>query len=96
MRVRQHIPSFVDGVEPVKTYVFTAAELERLEFIHRWTEQQMFHRFAVHRHYYQRHDEDLHLMLAEFDHGHKWWVIAYLEGDDSLEILSKYPEWEAK
>ena len=90
MRVRQHIPSFVDGVEPAKTYVFNAEALEKLEFIHRWSEQQMFYRFAVHRNYF----DDMHLMLAEFDGGKHWWVIAYLKGDDSLKILAKYPEWE--
>lgn len=95
MRVRQHIPNFAEGFEPEKTYVFTADELERLEFIHNWTQHQMFYRFAVHRHYY-RHEDDIHLMLAEFDGGKEWWVIAYLEGEDSLKILAKYPEWEAK
>jgi hypothetical protein len=100
MRVRQHIPSFFEGFEPRRTYVFNTEDLEGLEFIRHWSEEQMFHRFAVHRHYFHRHghgeDEDVHLMLAEFDGGKQWWVIAYLEGDDSLEILAKYPEWEVK
>lgn len=95
MRVRQHIPSFFEGFEPTKTYVFTAPQLEKLEFIHKWTQHPGFYRLAVHRHYYQRRGEDVHLMLAELQEGKEWWVIAYLEGDDSLKILAKYPEWEA-
>lgn len=94
MRVRQHVPSFVDGVDPEKTYVFSPEELERLEFVRRWKDQQMFYRFAIHRHYYQSSGEDTHLMLAEFDHGKQWWVVAYLRGPDSLKILAKYPDWE--
>lgn len=98
MRVRQHVPSFVDGVEPRKTYVFNTEDLEQLEFIRHWSQQQMFYRFSVHRNYYDPEfdGKGTHLMLAEFDHGKHWWVIAYLRGDDSLEILAKYPEWESK
>lgn len=92
MRVRQHIPSFVDGVEPLRNYVYTVEELERLESVYRWTQQQMFYRFAIYRNYF----DNLHLMIAEFDGGKHWFVVAYLNGDDSLKILAKYPEWEAK
>lgn len=99
MRVRQHIPNFFEGFEPEKTYVFTAEDLERVEFLHRWTQHPGFHRFSVHRNYYDgklKAGGAMHLMLAELNEGKEWWVVAYLEGDDSLEILAKYPEWEAK
>lgn len=95
MRVLQHIPSFSDS-EGVKTYVFTPAELAQRPFIRSWTEDPGFYRFSVHRNYWANPSDkcdQMHLLLAEFKEGKEWWVVAYLSGEDALEILVDYPEW---
>jgi hypothetical protein len=104
MKVRQHIPGFVD-TRPLIAEVKTQAELLALPFIHRWSEgspyivHSPFHRFSVHRKYWGNTEQDpkteqLHLLLAEFREGREWWVVANLTGEDSLKILEGLPEWE--
>jgi hypothetical protein len=109
MKVRQHIPGFVDS-RPVIAEVKTQAELLALPFIHRWSEESPyivhspFHRFSVHRNYWGNastwpgdgRTDQLHLLLAEFREGREWWVVANLSGEDSLQILEGLPEWEPK
>ena len=106
MKVRQHIPGFVDN-DPVITEVDSATQLLALPFVQNWKHgppflsDKGFHRFSVHRNYWGNTEQDpktqqIHLLLAEFDQGYQWWVVANLTGSDSLDVLRDLPDWEAK
>lgn len=98
MKILQHIPGFVDGSEPVKTYVFTAEDMEHVDFIKMWKRDPGFTHFSIHRNYWANPSdkcEQMHLLLAEYDQPKRaWWVVAYLSGEDALKILTNYPEWK--
>ena len=70
MMVRQHIPNFVDGVEPGKAMVESLADLDQVQWIRSWRYYGDFYRFS------QTPDGCL---MAEFQSGAEYWVIGYLE-----------------
>lgn len=74
MKVRQHIPGFVSGVEPDEATVTTLAELLALPWVSRWATDPTFHRFSV---------SNGRLLMAEQNGGANWWVVAYLDGAPS-------------
>jgi hypothetical protein len=47
MKVRQHIPNFVNGFEPEEAEVGSLEELRALEFVDRWSTEPGFYRFSV-------------------------------------------------
>jgi hypothetical protein len=80
IEVVQHVPSFVDIGEPRRrARIETAADLERIEWIHAWrkTPPHTFDCFAQVR----RQARTTGLLLAVFDAGSYWWVVAYLSDD---------------
>lgn len=103
MKVRQHIPGFVENL-PEEHEVTNLEELLELMFVARWKEEPAFHRFSVTRNYWANattspgdgRAEQMHILMVELEEGYKWWGIAYLSGDDSLEILESLPEWEPR
>ena len=91
MQVHQHIPSFVDGITPIEAEVNTLAELEALEFVERWKKRATFHRLSIHWDY----ADHTHLLMAEFEEGRRWWVVAKLIGEDA-QMCAPLPGWEAR
>lgn len=89
MKVRQHIPNFFTGFEPVEAEINSLEELVGLEFIERWTNDPGFYRFSLERDYHRQ--SQTHLLMGELDAGKRWYVVAYLTGEPS--VLRHLPEW---
>lgn len=84
-QIRQHIPGFVDGIEPAEATFSTLDELLSVPFVARFREivdpGKPFHRFS--------YSEDGNLLMAEYDEGRSWWVVGYLR-----EAVDGLPNWE--
>lgn len=78
MKVTQYFPAFFEGFDKTETEVSTLRELLALDFIAHSTRLDGFYRFSLSR----NTENDFHLLLAEFDAGRRWHVIARLEGKD--------------
>ncbi len=88
IRARQHIPSFVDGYEPEEAEAASLDELLRVSWISRWMKPgmgsgQAFFRWSL---------ADPDTLMAEYDEGRHWWVVAFLSSDEPIQL----PKWEAK
>ena len=90
MKVRQHIPTFFSGFDQQEAEVNTLEELQALEFVQRWTTLPGFDRFSVELNY-GAPEVPCHLLMAEFNEGKKWWVVAYLSGQ--TDLVQHLPEW---
>lgn len=78
--IRQHVPGFVDGVEPNVVAFDTLEQLLAIPFVKRWTDSERFYRLSVNDEVY---------LIAEFNGGREWWVVGYLR--DPVPFL---PEWD--
>lgn len=95
IRVRQHVPGYCDGVTPRDATAATTAELLAVPWIATCVEGEWFarngllwarpfHRFSVTR-------DSSPTLIAEYDNGDHWRVLAYiLEG----AVLVELPEWQ--
>jgi hypothetical protein len=98
VKVIQHIPSSFEGFEPENHEVKNERELLALPFIARWKENPKFHCFSLDRNYWPPKGtlgEPVHLLMAEFDQGYEWWVVAKLTGEDGLEFAG-LPDWHTR
>lgn len=89
MRVREHIPGFVTGFEAQTADVDSVDALLALDWIKRWDAplQWPFHRFSV-------AGGEGNTIMAEYDEGRRWYVVAYLP--DELPEWLTLPKWEPK
>lgn len=85
MKVRQHIPGFISGVEPEEAEVASTEDLLALPWVARIEKMPGFHRWVKNRGFNGRWN-----LMIEVDEGKSWWVIAYVTGDLLL------PEWDEK
>jgi hypothetical protein len=85
--IKQHIPNFVSGFDPVTTEFETLDELLSLDFVKRFNDgDNSFYRFSV-----NDYSTRVHLM-AEYDEGRKWWVVGYIYGIAKDDI--GLPQWK--
>jgi len=84
MKVKQHIPAFITGPEPIEAEAETLAELRALEFVNRWEKDPLFDRWEVASGRYL-----MAIMRGVDGAPGKFWVVAYLD-DPSLYGL---PVW---
>ena len=85
--IKQHIPNFVSGIDPVTWNFENRNELLSIDFVKRWIDED-FHQFSVSEYY------DCILLMAELEDGNKWYVIGYITGisEDDLGL----PKFKAK
>lgn len=82
MKVTQHIPGFVSGVEPERHEVSSQEDLLNLEFVKRQRSYEGFHRFSLSE----------NCLMAEFKGGKEWWVIAFLDSTEGIDL----PVWKSQ
>ena len=85
---RQHIPGFCSGIEPQEVTVESVEDLARLEWIRSWRDDPGFYRFSMSPRVPGWHSA---LLIAEFQEGRQWWVVAYLK-----DTIPGLPLWEKK
>jgi hypothetical protein len=86
--IKQHIPNFVSGFDPVIQNFKTLEELLDIDFVKQWSADEDFHQFSI-----GPYDSRWHLM-AEQNNGKRWWVVGYIIGivRDELNL----PDWKPK
>ena len=72
--IKQHIPNFVSGFDPVIQNFETLEELLSIDFVKRWSCDDDFHQFSI-----GPYGDRWHLM-AEQHNGKRWGVIGYITG----------------
>ncbi len=77
----QHIPGFVDGVEPQRAPVETLADLLGLQWVQCWAANSGFARWSRSGRY----------LMAEMKDG-GFWAIAHVHGD----VLATLPVWAGR
>ena len=92
MKVSQYHPAYVEGCELWQGEVRNLPDLVGIKFIERWIMEPNFYRLSLNRN--PQGAPNHHLLMAEFDGGKVWWVIAKLEGED-LAPFSGLPNWHA-
>lgn len=80
MKIIQHIPDFVSGVDRVEVETGSLFDVLDLDFVKRWSGDSHFDRFE------QCADRTRWLLMAIMNNG-KHWVVAYSDADLGL------PEW---
>lgn len=93
MKVRQHIPGFVTGVEPEECDVNSMQELMELPWVDHWevdiNPRTKFYRWSV-----DRSSRDRSLLMAEYSRNDRqWWVVAYLPALADLPDWLDLPSW---
>lgn len=79
-KFKQHVPNFIDGVDPV-TYEFsTTAELLAKPRLAEWAAAPKFSHFAM-------SDKSL---VAILDDGFEWWVCGFISDPSAMDL----PKWE--
>jgi len=88
MKVSQHIPGFITGVNPINFDNIEASSLFNLEFIRSWKDLESFIRFIVS---YEDYNEAPKLMCEIKDEkqptGKSFWVIAKLTPLEEVKLL---------
>jgi hypothetical protein len=85
--IRQHIPAFVDGVDP-QTAVFVDREgLLEIPWVKAWAGDPGFHRYSLAQH--------RPMLMAEFEEGLRWHVIGFIKATPSELRALALPEWGA-
>jgi hypothetical protein len=88
LTITQHVPNFVDGVEPKHAEFNCVEELLVIPWVDSWKQDsdklRPFHRFSVERNY--RGESTL---MIERNCGRWWWVIGFIRGGD-VDL----PEWK--
>jgi hypothetical protein len=92
VKVTEHHPAYVEGFKTWQGEVKSLPELVGLKFIERWVFEPRFYRFSLSRNTHGTSTH--HLLMAEFDRGKVWWVVARLEGEDFAPFAG-LPEWHA-
>jgi len=83
MKIRQHIPNFVDLDEyPEEIEFSTLNELLEIPFVKSKTKYDDFLKFSI---------SDNHLMV-EFDEGKTWYVVGSIDDVTNIDL----PNWEPK
>ena len=86
IHVRQHLPNFVDIDRQADTDVKRIDDVLAIPWIASWAHDPGFHRYSV------SVDHDRHLLMAEYDEGRHWHVIAYLTSSER-DFAMTLPEW---
>jgi len=98
MKVRQYRPAFFEGFENWEGQVNSWPELVALKWVENFALQPKFRQFSLHRHYYDEPDGVVswHHLMAEYDDGREWWIVANLIGTkEELEAFNALPNWRA-
>lgn len=90
MKIRQHIPNFVSGIEPETAEFTNLVELLSIPFVARFRDDYSFEHYAVSTH----EPSDDWLLMAVYDAGHRWWVVGYMDGLPPEEMIQWRPPEE--
>jgi hypothetical protein len=89
MKVLQYIPAFIEISAPFAGEVQSLAELTGLDFVARFWREPGFYQFSK----TPAAEGDDYLLMAEFEEGARWYVVARLSGADVEVRTGVLPLW---
>lgn len=89
--VRQYRPAYFSGFEKEEHEVAVPSAIREIEFIKNFQEMPDFHRFSV-----AENGPTQCLLVAEYEEGFKWYVVAVMPSADFSLLLTEFPKFEAK
>lgn len=101
IRVLQYRPAFFEGFESEEHILDTPEEILQLDFVKKFKEDENFYRFSVvlNRACPARIAPEtwpIANLMAEYDDGRKWWVVAQIWTEDREELLRFFPKWSSE
>ena len=81
IKVTQYRPAFFEGFENHIVEVDSKDELLDIEFVKGFKENPDFHRYSL----------STNKLMAEYKNGEEWWVVAFLENYEGIDL----PQWQA-
>lgn len=82
MHIRQHIPGYFDGLDPLEGDFETVWQLLAIPFVNRWNDVDLL-RFSI---------SDGNTLMAEMKNG-KWWVVGFMTPPEEVAKLG-LPVWD--
>ena len=95
MKAEQYRPNFFSGFEQSKNDFNTTEELLNIEWVKSFKEDPNFHQFSITRDESGILDKPQHTLMAEYENGFKWWVVAFIR-DKDISGIKDLPEWISK
>jgi len=98
MKVEQHIPNFCDEFKLAQSYFTNTKELLNIKWIKSFASDKNFYRFSIHRDVSEmldKSDKPQHTLMAEYENGLTWWVIAFIR-NKNISGINDLPEWKPK
>jgi len=92
MKVEQYRPNFFSGFKKSTSHFNTTKELLNIHWIKNFKENPNFHRFSISR---DERDVPQHKLMAEYEKGLEWWVVAFIR-DEDISAINDLPDWSAK
>lgn len=93
IRLAQHVPAFVDGVEPKTAMAKTIEDLLRVPWVAAYSRPDVWQLggvIAFHRWSIADPDSPQPMLMAEHAGGDHWRVVGYLEADEPVDL----PTWD--
>jgi len=78
MKIKQHVPSFFEGLKPKKIEFKSEEEFFNIDFINSWMQNSRFKRFSI---------SGDKLLIAEMK-DNSYWVVGYLCGENFLTFTN--------
>ena len=85
--IRQHIPNFVSGIDPVSVDFETIDDLINIEFVKQWKRNDFF-QFSIFP------SGEYYILMCELKNGTRRYVVGYITGIDGDKL--NLPSWKPK
>lgn len=95
MKAEQYRPSYFSGFEQEQNHFDNTEQLLNIEWIKKFACRNNFHKFSLSRDSDKYDGKPQHTLMAEYNNGFEWWVVAFI-GDEDISGISDMPEWVAK
>lgn len=95
--IKQYIPLYFSGVENKENTFGSLKELLNIEWVDNFRKlpnrqiNPKFHQYSISK--YSDHKGYEYILIAEYENGHVWWVIGYVDKND---IIKELPIFKAK
>jgi hypothetical protein len=94
MHFKQHVPNFVEGVNPVEFDFATQEELLEHPQVKAWSQDDYTGRGPFFRYSLCFYGQQEFLLMVEYSDGKDWRVIGYIDGATPGPLT--LPRWEPK
>lgn len=95
MIAERYTPTFVDDPIPSHVEFNNKEELFNIDWVKNFAKRENFHRFSMSRQKGDWPRKPQHSLMAEYDNGYEWWVVAHIR-DKDISAIDDIPNIEYK